>query len=78
MMFQLKKTQVNTDKAPAAIGPYSQAVIAGPFVFTSGQLPVDPTTNELVGGDAANQARQGIGEPQGSTCCGGNRPVQGG
>jgi len=58
MMFQLKKTQVNTDKAPAAIGPYSQAVIAGPFVFTSGQLPVDPTTNELVGGDAANQARQ--------------------
>lgn len=58
MMFQLKKTQVNTDKAPAAIGPYSQAVIAGPFVFTSGQLPVDPTTNELVGGDAAIQARQ--------------------
>ncbi len=56
MMFQLKKTQVNTDKAPAAIGPYSQAVIAGPFVFTSGQLTVDPKTNELVGGDAANQA----------------------
>jgi len=58
MMFQLKKTQVNTDKAPAAIGPYSQAIIAGPFVFTSGQLPVDPSTGELVGGDAANQAKQ--------------------
>ncbi|MGE4454088.1 MAG: RidA family protein [Sphaerochaeta sp.] len=58
MMFQLKKTQVSTDKAPSAIGPYSQAVVAGPFVFTSGQLPVDPKTNELVGGDAANQAKQ--------------------
>ena len=58
IMFQLKKTQVNTDKAPAAIGPYSQAIIAGPFVFTSGQLPVDPSTGELVGGDAANQAKQ--------------------
>ncbi|NCC66440.1 MAG: RidA family protein [Spirochaetia bacterium] len=54
----MKKKQVNTDKAPKAIGPYSQAVIAGPFVFTSGQLPVDPVTNELVGGDAANQAKQ--------------------
>lgn len=58
MMFQLKKTQVSTANAPAAIGPYSQAVVAGPFVFTSGQLPVDPKTNELVGGDAANQAKQ--------------------
>jgi 2-iminobutanoate/2-iminopropanoate deaminase len=46
MMFQLKKTQVNTDKAPAAIGPYSQAVIAGPFVFTSDSCPVDHKTNE--------------------------------
>lgn len=58
MSNQIKKQLVNTDKAPAAIGPYSQAIIAAPFVFTSGQLPVDPKTNELVGGDAANQAKQ--------------------
>lgn len=58
MLFELKKTQVHTDRAPKAIGPYSQAVIAGPFVFTSGQLPVDPVTNEVVAGDAAAQATQ--------------------
>ncbi|MBI9095123.1 MAG: RidA family protein [Sphaerochaeta sp.] len=58
MSTQIEKKLVNTDKAPAAIGPYSQAIIAAPFVFTSGQLPVDPKTNELVGGDAANQAKQ--------------------
>ena len=58
MSNQIEKKLVNTDKAPAAIGPYSQAIIATPFVFTSGQLPVDPKTNELVGGDAANQAKQ--------------------
>ncbi|MDT4762328.1 RidA family protein [Sphaerochaeta sp. PS] len=58
MSNKIEKKLVNTDKAPAAIGPYSQAVIAAPFVFTSGQLPVDPKTNELVGGDAANQAKQ--------------------
>lgn len=57
-MHQHEKKLVNTDKAPSAIGPYSQAVIAGPFVFTSGQIPVDPRTGELVGGDAANQAKQ--------------------
>ncbi|HKM08820.1 MAG TPA: RidA family protein [Sphaerochaeta sp.] len=58
MSNKIEKKLVNTDKAPAAIGPYSQAIIAAPFVFTSGQLPVDPKTNELVGGDAANQAKQ--------------------
>ncbi|HKL60143.1 MAG TPA: RidA family protein [Sphaerochaeta sp.] len=58
MSNRIEKKLVNTDKAPAAIGPYSQAIIAAPFVFTSGQLPVDPKTNELVGGDAANQAKQ--------------------
>ena len=41
---------VHTDKAPAAIGPYSQAVTAGGLVFVSGQIPLDPTTGELVGG----------------------------
>ena len=58
MNTKIEKRLVNTVKAPAAIGPYSQAIIAAPFVFTSGQLPVDPKTNELVGGDAANQAKQ--------------------
>jgi len=58
MSNKIEKKLVNTDKAPAAIGPYSQAIIAAPFVFTSGQLPVDPKTNELVGGDVANQAKQ--------------------
>ena len=38
---------VNTDKAPAAIGPYSQAIISGGLVFTSGQIPVDPATGAV-------------------------------
>jgi len=57
-MSQFEKKVVNTEEAPVAIGPYSQAIVAGPFVFTSGQIPVDPKTGELVGGDAANQAKQ--------------------
>ena len=40
---------VNTDKAPAAIGPYSQAIISGGLVFTSGQIPVDPATGAVAG-----------------------------
>ncbi len=42
---------VTTPDAPAAIGPYSQAIRAGQFVFLSGQIPLDPGTGELVGGD---------------------------
>ena len=42
---------IQTDRAPAAIGPYSQAVVAGDFVYCSGQIPLDPSTGELVGGD---------------------------
>jgi 2-iminobutanoate/2-iminopropanoate deaminase len=42
---------VSTPDAPAAIGPYSQAVRAGQFVFLSGQIPLDPSTGELIGGD---------------------------
>ncbi len=53
----MKKT-VKTDKAPAAIGPYSQAVWAGDFLFVSGQICLDPETGELVGIDAATQAEQ--------------------
>ena len=43
------KEQVSTSQAPAAIGPYSQAIMAGDFVYTSGQLPLDPETGALVG-----------------------------
>lgn len=53
-----EKKQVSTKAAPAAIGPYSQAVIAGGFVFASGQIPVDPATGMVVEGTAASQARQ--------------------
>jgi 2-iminobutanoate/2-iminopropanoate deaminase len=49
---------VATDKAPGAVGPYSQAVIAGDFVFTAGTIPLDPKTGELVGEDIGGQTRQ--------------------
>jgi 2-iminobutanoate/2-iminopropanoate deaminase len=48
---------VSTPDAPAAIGPYSQAVVAGTTVYCSGQLALDPVTGLLVGEDAASQAR---------------------
>ena len=44
----MKNTPVSTEKAPAAIGPYSQGIKANGFVFVSGQLPVDPVTGELL------------------------------
>ena len=44
----LEKKQVSTNKAPAAVGPYSQAVIANGFVFVSGQIPLDPATGKLI------------------------------
>ena len=49
---------IRTDRAPKAIGPYSQAVRAGDTIYLSGQIPLDPTTGELVGGDIAAQARR--------------------
>jgi len=48
---------IKTDKAPAAIGPYNQGNAAGGFLFTAGQIPLDPTTMEVVGTTAAEQAR---------------------
>ena len=56
----MKKATLTTDKAPAAVGPYSQAVVAAPFVFVSGQLGLDPATGELAGEDLARQARQAL------------------
>ena len=53
-------TKVSTDKAPAAIGPYSQGIIAGDFLFASGQIPIDPATGEIKGGDVTEQAEQAM------------------
>lgn len=53
-------TTIQTDKAPAAIGPYSQAVVAAPFIFVSGQLGLDPASGDLVGDDLESQARQAL------------------
>lgn len=49
---------ISTEKAPAAIGPYSQAVVAGGFLFTSGQIPIDPATGAIHGETIEAQARQ--------------------
>ncbi len=49
---------VDADGAPAAIGPYSHAVLAGGLLYCSGQTPLDPLTGELVGGGAGDQARR--------------------
>ncbi|HSB07075.1 MAG TPA: Rid family hydrolase, partial [Thermodesulfobacteriota bacterium] len=46
----MKKKVIQTEKAPKAIGSYSQAIQAGPFLFISGQVPIDPSTGEPVGG----------------------------
>jgi 2-iminobutanoate/2-iminopropanoate deaminase len=53
---EMKK--IETDKAPAAIGPYSQAMVSGGFVFTSGQIPIDPATGEVVVSDVFMQTEQ--------------------
>jgi 2-iminobutanoate/2-iminopropanoate deaminase len=49
---------ISTPSAPAAIGPYSQAIKAGPLLFVSGQIPIDPATGNLVEGDIAAQTRR--------------------
>lgn len=54
----MKLNVVSTDKAPAAIGPYSQAVACGNMLFCSGQIPLDPATGEVVAGDISRQAEQ--------------------
>ena len=51
---------IQTDQAPAAIGPYSQGIAAGSLRFVSGQLGMNPQTGELVGQDLASQARQAL------------------
>lgn len=52
--------EINTDKAPKAIGPYSQAIEAGNMVFASGQLPIDPATGVFAEGGVKEQTRQSL------------------
>lgn len=49
---------IHTENAPAAVGPYSQATVTGGLVFTSGQIPLDPATGEIVGSDITTQAER--------------------
>jgi 2-iminobutanoate/2-iminopropanoate deaminase len=55
-----QKTIVTTEKAPKAIGPYSVGVKAGPFVYTAGQLGLDPATNNLAAGGVEAETRQAL------------------
>ena len=52
------RLKIQTEHAPAAIGPYSQAIKAGGFVFASGQIPIDPKTGEFVAGGIAEQTER--------------------
>ncbi len=54
----MDKQRIHTDDAPAAVGPYSQAIRVGDFVFTAGQVALDPAGGELVGSDVAAQTEQ--------------------
>jgi 2-iminobutanoate/2-iminopropanoate deaminase len=56
----MDKVIISTDKAPAAIGPYSQAVKVGNLMFISGQIPIDPATGNVVEGDVQVQTKQCI------------------
>jgi len=57
-MKKTQLTQITTSDAPAAIGPYSQAICCGQFVYTSGQISLDPITGELVGEDVQAQTHR--------------------
>lgn len=54
----MSKTAISTPSAPAAIGPYSQAIRSGNLLFVSGQIPLDPATGQVVEGDAAAQTER--------------------
>ncbi|MCS7229612.1 MAG: RidA family protein [Candidatus Kryptonium sp.] len=54
----MERKTIYTEKAPKPIGPYSQAIVAGDFIFTSGQIPIDPKTNQIVQGDIKEQTKQ--------------------
>jgi 2-iminobutanoate/2-iminopropanoate deaminase len=54
----MRKIPISTDKAPAAVGPYEQAIRVGNFIFTSGQIPIVPSTNKLIEGDIIQQTKR--------------------
>lgn len=56
----MEKVIISTEKAPKAIGPYSQGIKAGNMIYTSGQLPMDPKTGKLVQDDIKSEARQAL------------------
>ena len=56
----MKKKVIQTEKAPKAIGPYSQAIRTDAFIFTAGQIGLDPTTGELISGAVEEQTRQAL------------------
>lgn len=58
------KKMISTPKAPAAIGPYSQAIQVGNLIYTSGQIPIDPAAGQLVEGGVKEQARQSLSNIQ--------------
>jgi 2-iminobutanoate/2-iminopropanoate deaminase len=57
-MSDSSRTIIHTDNAPKAVGPYSQAVRVGDFVFTAGQVAIDPATNKFIGGSIEQQTKQ--------------------
>ena len=57
-MGAMTRTAIRTTEAPAAIGPYSQAIRSGDLLFTSGQIPLDPRTGAIVDGDVTDQTRR--------------------
>ena len=60
MINQMSKKAINTEKAPKAIGPYSQAIQVGNLIYTSGQLPINPTTGAFPEGGIKEQTRQSL------------------
>jgi 2-iminobutanoate/2-iminopropanoate deaminase len=60
MEVEMSKKIVGTNQAPAAVGPYSQGVISDGWIWTSGQVALDPATGEMVGTDAATQADRAL------------------
>ncbi|MCK4542197.1 MAG: RidA family protein [Spirochaetales bacterium] len=56
----MKKEIISTDKAPGALGPYSQAVVSGDFIYVSGQLGIDPEKGKMVEGGVEAEARQAV------------------
>lgn len=58
MSGERRRAAVSTDNAPAAIGPYSQGIVAGNLLFISGQLPLDPSSGDMVAGDIQAKTRQ--------------------